>query len=286
MRVRGDAMQQERPTGDRLEVLVGLGKPHEQRPPVVDKRHEPCHQSAARQVLRGEAAPAPLILQLVEGVFGISPIAIELSKGEDLVRSRGDQHGILGTVGRHVALNEGEPLLIGILSSAQPLAREGPAQHHPASGAAPPRQHQRAVDAFPAGARLFPRGGAEERLDEGLDRVRETQLGEIGLVTSLSFPQDRLIAKGHVPSQYGRARRLRHGIQPGPDPRHAVQRSRLIAGPHVHSHGQPGMRHHGAVIAMRWSSRFLRVIAHHRAVLLAVQALHRRIQIQDPRCSQ
>jgi len=83
--VRGDAMQQERSTGDRLEMFVWLGQPHEQRPPVVDEGDHPCHEPAARQILGGEAAPAPLVFQLVEVVLGIGPIAIELGECEDLV---------------------------------------------------------------------------------------------------------------------------------------------------------------------------------------------------------
>jgi len=103
--VRGDAMQQERSTGDRLEMFVWLGQPHEQRPPVVDEGDHPCHEPAARQILGGEAAPAPLAFQLVEVVLGIGPIAIELGECEDLVWGRGDQHGVLVPRGRHVALN-------------------------------------------------------------------------------------------------------------------------------------------------------------------------------------
>lgn len=64
-------------------MLVRLGEPHEQRLPIVDQRHHPCHEPAARKILRRRAAPTPLILQLVEVVFGIGPIAIELD--EDLV---------------------------------------------------------------------------------------------------------------------------------------------------------------------------------------------------------
>ncbi len=116
--------------------------------------------------------------------------------------------------------------------------------------------------------------------------LRQSQLGEIRLVAGLGLTQDRFAAVGDVTTQQGGARRLRQGIQPRPDPRHAVQRGRLIARPHVHRHRQPGVRHQRAVIAVRRSPGLLRVVTHHRAFLLAVQALHRRIQIQNPRRGQ
>src|SRR5512147_3278995 len=41
-----DAMQQQRPAGDRLGGVVRIGQPPEQRPPVVDQRDDPSHQPA------------------------------------------------------------------------------------------------------------------------------------------------------------------------------------------------------------------------------------------------
>ena len=69
--VRGHAVQQEWSAGDRFEVFVGLGETHEEGPAIVGERHHAGHQPAAHQVVRGEAAPSPLILQLVEIIIGI-----------------------------------------------------------------------------------------------------------------------------------------------------------------------------------------------------------------------
>src|SRR5512144_1161001 len=83
------AVQQQRPAGDRLGVLVRVGQPHEQAPPVVDQRDDPSHQPATLQILGGEAAPAPVILQLIEIVFARRPVAIswatvKTSSGSDV----------------------------------------------------------------------------------------------------------------------------------------------------------------------------------------------------------
>ncbi len=57
-----DRRQQQRPSGDRLAVMLRVGQTGEQVPPVVDQRHRAGEQSAARQIVRRETAPAPLVL--------------------------------------------------------------------------------------------------------------------------------------------------------------------------------------------------------------------------------
>jgi hypothetical protein len=47
------------------------------------------------QAVRGEAAPALLILEFVEGVLRVSPITVELARREDFVIEVGDQHVVL-----------------------------------------------------------------------------------------------------------------------------------------------------------------------------------------------
>ena len=70
--------EQKRPAGDRLQSRFGISQPHKQAPPVVDQRHRQRREPTACQVLGGETAPAPLVLQLIEGVLGISPVAVQL----------------------------------------------------------------------------------------------------------------------------------------------------------------------------------------------------------------
>ena len=57
----GDPMQQERSTGDRFVMFMGIGEAHEKIPPIVDKRHPAGHEAAAFEVVGREAAPGPLV---------------------------------------------------------------------------------------------------------------------------------------------------------------------------------------------------------------------------------
>ena len=71
--------QQQRPTGQRLAPRLRVGRPHVPAPPVVDQRHRARGDLAAVHVLGGEAAPAPLVLQLVKAVLAVTAAAVELS---------------------------------------------------------------------------------------------------------------------------------------------------------------------------------------------------------------
>src|SRR5262252_8860497 len=75
-------------------MMIGIGETHEQVPPVEHKRDAARHQAAALEVAGGEAAPAPLVLQLVEAVLAIGAVAIELTESQNLVVERGHQHGV------------------------------------------------------------------------------------------------------------------------------------------------------------------------------------------------
>ena len=58
--VRGNAVQQQRSTGDRLDVLVWVGQLDEQRPPAVAQRFHPCPEPTAHKALRGLSRPTPI----------------------------------------------------------------------------------------------------------------------------------------------------------------------------------------------------------------------------------
>src|SRR5215813_109652 len=80
----GDTGQEQRPAGDRLEMPSGLGEPHKEIPPIVDQGDETGRKPATGQIVRREPAPAPLVLQFIEGILAIRPVAIELAKSEKL----------------------------------------------------------------------------------------------------------------------------------------------------------------------------------------------------------
>src|SRR3954451_14985659 len=71
-----------------------ISQTHEQAPPIVDQSNAASEQPAALQVLCREPAPAPLVLQFVEPVLAVRPIAIQLTQGQNFAVQRGDQRGV------------------------------------------------------------------------------------------------------------------------------------------------------------------------------------------------
>src|ERR1019366_10453685 len=84
-----DRGQQQWPCGDRLAMMVRISETHEQAPPIIDQRHRAREQTASRQILCGEAAPTPLVLQLVKRVLAVGTIAIQLPERQDFRVQRG-----------------------------------------------------------------------------------------------------------------------------------------------------------------------------------------------------
>jgi hypothetical protein len=56
---------------------VRFGQANEDVPPIIKQRDQVRGQTTARQIMRGEAAPAPLVLQFVENILDI-PLTLPL----------------------------------------------------------------------------------------------------------------------------------------------------------------------------------------------------------------
>ena len=166
----GRGMQQERATGNRRGQLPGIGQAHEQAPPVVGQCGDPRHEAAALEVLGREAAPTPVVLELIEGILGVGAVTVELSDGEDFTRERGHQdcvfvdQGVLGERG------EAQTQLLGVarIDHGQ-IGLDLATQHDGAPGAAPARQAQGGLGSLPALAGLAPSGPTHEAFDDPLD---------------------------------------------------------------------------------------------------------------------
>ena len=87
--------QQQWPARDGLHACYRVSGAAVPTPPVVDQRTRACRGLAAVDILRGEAAHLPLVLQLVKAVLAISPVAVELPYGLDGVGHVGDHHRVL-----------------------------------------------------------------------------------------------------------------------------------------------------------------------------------------------
>src|SRR5262249_2767958 len=127
----GNAGQEQRAAGDRLEVLVGFGKSDEQVPPVVDERDQTGRKPAPREIVGRKPAPPPLVLQFIEGVFAIRPVAIELAKGDNLGVERSHQRRVLIDLAL-VDIGKGKSELAGevIPMVVDKLLLDAPAQKH------------------------------------------------------------------------------------------------------------------------------------------------------------
>src|SRR5208283_2252413 len=83
-----------RPAGDRLAVKAGIGETDEDVPPVVKQRKQSGGEPATGEIVRCIAAPAPLVLHLVENVLSVAPVAIELTECFHIFIERSDQNRV------------------------------------------------------------------------------------------------------------------------------------------------------------------------------------------------
>ena len=66
-----------------------------------------------QQIAGGEAAPAPLVLQFVEGIFAIGAIAVELGERQNLLVEGSNEHAVFVGIRARPDLNEAERQLTG-----------------------------------------------------------------------------------------------------------------------------------------------------------------------------
>lgn len=71
-----DPAEQTRPAGDRFVMLAWLDQAVVKTPPVIHQGDQPGGVLPRGQRLRGEATPAPLVLQLVEAVLAIAAVSV------------------------------------------------------------------------------------------------------------------------------------------------------------------------------------------------------------------
>src|ERR1700730_10479911 len=114
-------------------MMLRIGEAHKQAPPVVDQRHTARQQPAAFEIMRGEAAPTPLVLQLVERVLAVCPIAIQLTEGQDLAVERGHQRGVFPDLPIRPDPGKAEPRLSGgaVIDDRQRTLQLTPPQNYP-----------------------------------------------------------------------------------------------------------------------------------------------------------
>ena len=90
-----NAGQEQWPTGVRLKMPSGLREPDKQVPPVVDEGDQTSCKLATGEVVCREPTPAPMVLQFIEDILAIRPVAIELAESNDLGIERSHQCRVL-----------------------------------------------------------------------------------------------------------------------------------------------------------------------------------------------
>src|SRR5271166_4542949 len=201
---------------------------------IVEQRQQPRRQTAAREVVRGEAAPAPLVLHFVENILSVAPIAIQLTERLRIFVQRGDQNRVFVDFRRRADLGEGKLRRAGVADLRKPQsALHTPAQHDHEPAPAPARQAHRALlrlEAF-TGANPFAR--ASELLDHALDVGGQAQLEQEGKSARLGIAHDPLVAETAIAAQQGQPQVARQAIEQRPQARRAMFGRELVAGTDV-----------------------------------------------------
>ena len=267
--------------------MIGIGQPPEQRPPVVDERDQAGDDPAALQVVGGEAGPAPVVLQLVEGIFAVAAIPVELSQRADLEVEGGDEHAELPH--RRAVLGIGpEQLTLAAVGGdrhghrlLQPAAQE---DHPPLP--APPLQAQLRLPAPPALAGILPVAGAHRLLQETAHPARQAQLEQVVHPLLLAAAHVALAAPVLVAAHQRRPALRRQPAEMVPQMRLGMLGAVAVAGFHRNVQDQAHPTHHEAVVGVRGPSGLQRIVADHGTLLAAVKRLDRRIDVENPRLGQ
>lgn len=291
------------PRGDRLAVSGRIRQSAEHVPPVGDDGDQPRHGPAGLELVRGEAGPAPLVLELVEVVLAVAPVAVELRQGhrihllvirdEDAVvpfaapdvlhevelrllhdrRSRRDESGRLL---RDLRLPAGFPRLDGLdrLLGGTPYE-----QHTPSP--MPPVELDPLLQRLPARTALLPSLAAGQDPEQLLDVPRPLDLEEIENTPRLRLAHGRVVAVADVAAQERRQQVRRKRVDESPEPLHAATAKVLLAGPDVHAERDAGPADEERVVVMARPSGLDRVVAELRALLVPVDRLDRVVDVDD-----
>src|SRR5450432_843113 len=137
----GDGVQQQGSAGDGFSVPIRLGQTNENVPPIIEQRVETRRQTTARQIMSDEAAPSPLVLQLVKYVLTVRPIAIELAEAPQLFDETGHENLIFPNLLAWADIEESQPRLPFLVRRGRgQRTLHAPPQHDDAALSAPTNQ--------------------------------------------------------------------------------------------------------------------------------------------------
>jgi hypothetical protein len=293
-----------RPRGLRLAVPFRVDRPAEDVPQVGHQRDQRGHDAAAFQRLRREAAPSPLVLHLVEDVLAVSPVAIELGERKDLVVEV--RHQDVPVVFAPVAgrqdfdVRELElQLPFPGLPPGLARRRRGLAAPAPSPGIrvpvldAPPHEDgppcvlpavkpEAGLAAFPSLPRVNPFDARREALPPRPDDRRRTpDLEQVLDAAALAGLHDAVHAEADVAPDEPWLEVPGKDAEEALEHAHRMRARGPVAGMHDDAEDEPQLRDAHRVVAVGRPSGLVRVVAQDGALLVPVERLHRRVEVED-----
>ena len=249
----------------------------------VDQRDQPGHVLAALQVPRGEAAPAPLVFQLVEAVPRVSPVPVELGDQANLKIKRRRQNRELPDPRARLRVSPEQIALSVVTARQRHRPAQKTAQHHNATCPAPAVQAKLGLDSPPALARVRPSVPVHQPLGKPARALRQAQLEQIVEARRLARRHVALVPPVFVAPNQARPVLTAQAVEQGPQRGRRVLRVVTVAGRNIDIQHKARARHQERVVGVRGTARLLRVVAHHRPLLVAVEwRLDRGVAIQNP----
>ena len=151
---------------------------------------------------------------------------------------------------------------------------------------APRLELQPALDPLKALPRVHPARRALHLFDERFHHRALPQFEKIPLPTRLTLAQKSFLPVRQIPPHKQRTLRRRQLFQNPPKPRVPVLRRSVVTRLHLHVQTHPQPPDKIAVIREARTPRLTRIIALLRPILVTVNGLNRRINIQHPRLTQ
>ena len=228
-----------------------------------------------------------MVLQFVEGVLAVRPVAIELGERQNLLLKGGDEYTVFVGLRVRPDLDEAEGQLTVVIASSDGHALLQPAAQddHPAL-TAPAFQPQRVLAPLPPLACIGPIAFRKSLLDQLLDVGGQAQFEQVGQPSLFGPAHHRLRTEAAIATQKYRPAIARNAIQKRPQSGRGMLRGMLVAWRHVRVEHQPQSGQRIGVIHMAGPARLLGIVTKHGPFLMAVERLDRQIRIHNPRLGQ
>lgn len=284
------------PGCDGLTVRVGVRQPREDVPPVGDDGDEPRHRPAALESSCREAGSAPLALELVEVVFAVAAVPVELRERGRVHRRvvrhedvsvpfapvpvlRELEHLLTRSPLRLRASGEGKALPVGGHGRMPPGHR--PTDEDESSREPPCAQPHVMLVGFPSAAAVLPSAVVRQEREQLLRQACASDLEEASETARLGLGHDAVAPVADIPAQEEGPRASGERVKERPEAGHAARARAPSAGKDVDAQCDARTTDEERMVAMARASRLPRVVAELRAFLTAEDRLDGAVDVDD-----